>query len=196
LNVATVKLEHQPFQKQLAFGRIAESQIAMWLRQRGWIILPIYDIEYDTKKGPRLYSPTMEYIAPDLLTIKGDIIRWIEAKHKTVFTWYRKKSQWETGIDARHFEQYQEVTKLLPWDIWLLFLHGSDGIGTDAQRKRPSEPWPCPSGLFGNKIDVLVHTARYGKEWGRGMYYWSVRDLLPIATMAEMTSSQAKKTAL
>jgi len=42
----------QHFQQQLAFGQIAETEIAQWITRLGDTILPIYDIEYATGKGP------------------------------------------------------------------------------------------------------------------------------------------------
>jgi hypothetical protein len=45
------------FQKRLAFGQIAETAIAQWImRARGGVVLPIYEVEHDTGKGPRVFS--------------------------------------------------------------------------------------------------------------------------------------------
>lgn len=55
---------NEVFQERLAFGQIAETDIARWLMiARGNIILPIYDIEYETGKGPRLFSAAGNLVA-------------------------------------------------------------------------------------------------------------------------------------
>jgi hypothetical protein len=182
-------LSDSTFQKQLAFGQIAETVISRWLMSRGLIVLPIYDIEYHTGKGPRLFSADGSMIAPDILVIgKNRQAIWIEAKHKTVFSWYRIGKRWVTGIDLYHYRQYLEVEKRIQWPIWILFYHES---GTpnhiDLVHGCPSS---CPVGLFGAPLCDLAkkenqsHASnRHGKS---GMIYWGEGNLRLLATKEQI----------
>lgn len=178
------------FQSAYAFGHIAETQIAAWLMQRGWAILPAYEKEIDTGKGPQLFTEHQQLIVPDLLAIKGNSVKWIEAKHKTRFSWYGKKQRWETGIDAHHFEHYQQVAEIAPWPIYLLFLHRSSQAD-QRDVERWDCPCECPTGLFFGEITALAKTKRFGKEWGyHGMVYWGIGDteLRRAATLNEVAA--------
>lgn len=176
------------FQQQLAFGKIAESHIALWLRRaRGWSVLPIYEKEIDEGKGPRLFTPDDEIVAPDMLAMRHDRIMWIEAKHKTVFSWYNIGQQWETGIDIRHYEEYRRVAQRYPWPVWILFLHRSPH--TDLKDiQRWNAPPICPTGLFGGSIPYLsAHVNHRSAKWGRsGMVYWAYETLKLIATIEDV----------
>src|SRR4030067_3321692 len=111
------------FDKYLEVGKVGESKIARWLKGRGYNILPGYELEIDTGKGPRLFCPTKNVIAPDMLAFRVDKTIWIEAKHKTAFTWHRKTSRWVTGIDLYHYLDYCEIEDIAPFRVWLMFLH-------------------------------------------------------------------------
>jgi len=108
---------------------------------------------------------------------------WIEAKHKTVWSWYRKGSRWETGIDRHHYKQYCEVEQRLGLPVWLLFLHSqSTPWASDLRMGCPSE---CPTGLFGEQLAVL--TGKISHESNRhgptGMMYWAHHSLRKIASL-------------
>lgn len=175
------------FKQKLIIGKIGESKIANWLRFNGWNILPVYEIEKNQGKGPQIYTASMQnLIAPDLLAFGkedryvGTI--WVEAKHKTVFSWHRITKRWVTGIDLRHYNDYLKVDKLSKWDVWLFFLHQNDRID------KRNEPWPCPTGLFGQRLSTLskIENHRHS-NWGRsGMVYWAKDSLLLFATLDEI----------
>lgn len=173
------------FQNQLAFGQLAETDIARWLLARGNMLLPIYDKEYDTGKGPRIFFQGGEFVAPDFLVLKGgERLYWIEAKHKTVFTWHRITSRWTTGIDKHHYEQYCQVRKVIGFPVWLLFLH--ECSKPDARDLKHGSPLECPIGLFGGDIERLKLNHDH-KNWGRtGMVYWAHEDLQQLATLDQV----------
>lgn len=184
------------FRQQLAFGKIAESQIASWLRSRGNTVLPVYEVEMDTGKGPQLFLPDEELIAPDLFVFKfsyddGQEAWWTEAKHKSVFSWHRITGRWTTGVDLRHYHDYLRVDELTPWPVWLLFLHSKDRCD------RRNEPWPCPTGLFGRPLEYLREHENHrsqprnnGTGWGRtGMVYWAYDDLMLLATLDDVCAA-------
>jgi hypothetical protein len=183
-------LASSTFERQLEFGQIAETQIAKWIIARGNLVLPIYDVEIHAGKGPRLFGGIdAELVAPDLLVMSRDGVYWIEAKHKTVFTWHRITRRWVTGIDIRHYEDYLKVAEQSPWEVWLLFLHQS---GTPSEIDIPHGcPARCPVGLFGN---TLMHLSRHEnhrhRNWGRsGMVYWAKDEMKLLASLDEINRS-------
>ncbi len=168
------------FKDRLEMGVAGESVIASWLRARGSTVLPVYEKIIDNGKGPQLYLPDKELIAPDFFVFRCDGAIWIEAKHKTAFTWHRNTQRWVTGIDIKHYEHYLEVNRVTPWKVWLLFLH-QGGQAKDS-------PPDSPAGLFGNTLDYLSeHENHRHSNWGRyGMVYWRYEDLKLLATLEEI----------
>jgi len=164
------------FESYLKEGKIGESQIANWFKSKGYNILPVYEVEKNQYAGPAIFTSTgKNLIAPDMLIFgKNKPIYWIEAKHKSAFSWHRITHHFVTGIDLYCYQQYQEIMKLVNWPIWLLFLHKPG--------KAKNSP-AGPSGLFGNSLDYLVqHENHRSKNWGRsGMVYWAVEHLKKLA---------------
>lgn len=177
------------FARSLSVGQLGESKIAQWLNRRGWAVLPVYDVEMNTGKGPRLFAPDDKLIALDMFAFHPSkrAALWIEAKHKTVFTWHRISRKWTTGIDLRHYGDYLRIADMSPWPVWLLFLHSQD------RTQRRDEPWPCPTGLFGQTLDYLrAHENHRHENWGRtGMVYWAHERLVQLATLAEINGVPA-----
>lgn len=171
------------FEKNLGFGKVAESQIAQWLRRGGWAILPVYEKLIDEGKGPQLYTASTELVAPDLLAFRERRVLWIEVKHKTAFTWHRKTERWVTGIDQRHYEDYLSVEKQSPWPVYLLFLHRG-GCAKDS-------PTDSPSGLFGERLSFLKENINHKHDkWGKGgMVYWWIGTLRKFTDLDNLASS-------
>lgn len=169
------------FNQSLAYGQAGETAIANWFRRKGYSVLPIYEKIMDTGKGPTLFLPeNQKLIAPDMFVFSKDNQWWIEAKHKTAFTWHRKTQKWTTGIDVHHYEDYLMVNDLTPWPVWLLFLHG----GGQAKDSPPDSP----AGLFGNTLEILRKTENHRHEnWGKyGMVYWAHDSLRLVATLKDV----------
>lgn len=167
------------FEENLGFGQVGESAIARWMRRRGNYILPVYEKEIDSGKGPRLFGPSGQLIAPDMFVFGGPEPKWVEAKHKTAFSWHRKTKSWVTGIDLRHYEDYLAVDERTPWAVWLLFLQ-KGGQAKDSPAK-------SPSGLFGNPISYLRdHENHRHSAWAKGMVYWACRSLKLLASLEDM----------
>jgi hypothetical protein len=183
------------FETQLEFGRVAESAIAAWLKKRGSAVLPAYEIEKSSGKGPQLFSMEGNFVVPDMLAFTYAGNCWIEAKHKSVFTWHRSTGQWTTGIDLRHYGEYFNVLWRAKLPIWLLFYHRSS---VPAEKDRPHCPPECPTGLFGGKLTDLLfresHRAPQLDESRKGMrghgysgmVYWSEKQLIRLATCEEV----------
>jgi len=163
------------FDKQLDIGKVGESEIARWLMSRGSHVLPVYEVEKGQMAGPAVYAATGEkIIAPDILAFNSDGIVWVEAKHKTAFTWHRNTQKFTTGIDAHHFNEYKRIAGLVDWPVWLLFLH-KGGQAKDSP--------VSPAGLFGNDLKYLAENINHTHEnWGRsGMVYWAKDKLIKLS---------------
>lgn len=179
------------FETQLRRGKVGESAIAQWLKRRGNHVMPVYELEVESGKGPQLFSSDGEYIAPDMFVFKSDgsYTCWVEAKRKARFSWWNMGKCFETGIDLHHYQQYCKVQEVSPWDVWLMFLHTqSDTWPNDIEKW--NAPKTCPTGLFGEKLSVLKskisHTDhRHGKT---GMVYWKHDSLQLIANLDDVLS--------
>ena len=168
------------FEQSYNFGKIAESLIAVYFKNKGYAVLPIYEKEINEGKGPALYFPDAEIIGTDMMVFNKNKIFWIEAKHKTAFTWHRITSRWCTGIDIKHYEHYQEISKRTEWPVWIMFYH-EGGQAKDS-------PADSPSGMFGNEINYLIKNENHRHNgWGKyGMVYWAIDKLKLIATKEEI----------
>jgi len=191
-------LSHVPanaFEHRLAVGKVGESLIANWLKRRGYNVLPAYEIAEPEFKGPRIFSVERDLVAPDLLAFRfwqeqrreQKRVLWVEAKSKAAFTWHRISQTYQDGIDKRHWLDYLELRRRMPWDLWLLFLHAPGGLAKD----NPEGMVP-PSGLFGGEIRRLAECIDHESDrWGSsGMVYWRCSDLTvdgkPLATHEEV----------
>ncbi len=168
------------FDSKLKYGQMGESLIARWLRRKGWAVMPVYEVELTAGKGPRVFAPQAELAAPDMLIYKANEAYWIEAKHKTAFSLYRKTRQWVTGIDVRHYEHYCAIDDSSPWPVWLLFLQRGG--------KAKDSPDESPAGLYGNPLRILrgSESHRWGDYGHGGMVYWAESSLKRLATLDEI----------
>ncbi len=176
------------FEAALAIGRASESLIARWLIRRGFAVQPVYEKVLEGRKGPQLFSSQGDFTAPDLLAFRHPHAYWIEAKHKTAFTFYRRTGKFETGIDIDHYLAYLRVREITGIPLWLFFLH-SGGTAKDSPES--------PSGLFVGDIDIMKEreshrSARYGRS---GMVYWTRQEdggpLTKIAEFADLATFAA-----
>ena len=185
------------FQENLAVGQIGEGAIARWLRRRGAHVLPAYEKEIDSGKGPRLFGPDGQLVTPDLFVFP--YLQFIEAKSKSVFSWYHKTGEWLTGIDLNHYADYQKVERDTGRAVWLFFLHRLskpselDRKGRKDCRKCAASfggsccPPECPTGLFVGALARLSSNEHHQhSNHGRyGMVYWNVGALRRVAEIDE-----------
>ncbi len=173
------------FDEQLRFGKVGEGRIARWLIAKGYSVLPIYEKERETGKGPVLYSADGVAVAPDMVVYKGAVVKWLEAKTKSSFSWHRISGEWRTGIDLRHYEEYLKVARAAPWELWLLFLH----LNPTGAKDTPLElVGKSPVGLFGNALSYLEkHEGHRHPGWGNsGMVYWGHAHLRLLAEIGDV----------
>ena len=168
------------FRQSLDFGKAAESKIAMWMIRNGWSVLPVYEKIINEGKGPQVFTPDGGVIAPDLFVFRGKMALWIEAKHKTTFTYYRNGRRWTTGIDRRHYIDYCKIDDESPWPVCLYFLHLG---GKDKDTGEES-----PSGLFGNYLSYLrANESHQSDRMGKsGMVYWAIDSLEKLASLEQI----------
>ncbi len=175
------------FAQNLEQGKVGESLIAQWLMSRGHYIIPVYEKEIDEGKGPRVFGPNgSQIIAPDALVIHCDTYKvcFVECKHKKRFSWYRKEQSWQTGIDLRHWKDYQKLKSVLGYEVYLFFLHQlADPWHKDKAYGCPDE---CPTGLFYGEVDALKDIGRTAHEHANGMVYWNCQDLVKVAELEEV----------
>jgi hypothetical protein len=174
------------FRGKLRIGRIAEGRIAAWFMSLGYAVLPVYDKEMNTGKGPQVFTADGSFVAPDMLVFKSGKVLWVEAKQKTVFTWHRITERWTTGIDLRHYEDYLRLAKRAPWPLWILFLH----LSSDTSEREE----PCPTGLFGQELAKLAECENHRHtNWGSsGMVYWAYESLKLLAPLSEVIPEEAQ----
>ena len=170
------------FTEKLEVGRIGENIIAKWFINRGFNVLPAYEIEVPTGKGPRIFTATGGIISPDMLVFNHDKIFWIEAKTKSAFTWHRISRTFQTGIDKRHWEDYLKIQSIVNWPIWLIFWHKPGLLAKDTPPGMIS-----PSGLFGNDINILKNKIHHSHDnhGSSGMVYWTHDSFILLANTLE-----------
>lgn len=194
------------FERALEFGKVAESLIARFMMARGHAVMPVYEVEKGRGKGPQIFAANAEFVAPDMLVFKSDGGQlFIEAKHKTVFSWHRKTRRWVTGIDLRHYEDYRHVARMTQLPVWLMFYHGCDR--PDERDIRHGCPPRCPTGLFAGEIRHLAANENHRSpaldhsrdgligHGASGMVYWAVETLRRIASKDEVEQCAMKHAA-
>jgi len=174
------------FQQNFAFGLIGESRISRWLQSRGHMVMPAYEKEIGSGKGPQLYSAIGDFVLPDMLAFRNGKTLWAEAKHKSVWTWHRVTQHWTTGVCLRHYEHYQHVAQHTRTPVWLMFWHPKAQPALSDIRQ--GSPTACPSGLFGGDLAELVRSESHrSMKWGRhGMVYWARKSLRLLASVADV----------
>ena len=93
------------FAPKFRTGRKFERIIEWWAVSKGHSVVPTYEKETNDGKGPRLLTPVGELVAPDCVVLlnNGGVV-FIEAKNKSVFSWYWTRRYWVTGIDLRYYQ--------------------------------------------------------------------------------------------
>lgn len=164
------------FAETLEFGKLGECVVATAMTCRGYSVLPVYEIQRGNYKGPRVFAPKGQRVAPDMFCMKPKDRFFVEAKRKSVFSWHRNTQRWVTGIDMRHYEDYKLILEETGIRILLVFLH-------EKAEPDPRDvmycPGKCPTGMFAVSVDKP--TNHENDKWGpSGMVYWAYKDLLII----------------
>ena len=186
------------FDESLAYGKVGESIISRYMQSRGHAVLPGTRSKRPWERAA-LFSIGKWLIAPDMLVFTASGAMFIEAKHKSVFTWHRASSAWTTGIDLRHYGDYLRVAKETRLPVWFAFYH-RESIPSESDRAHgcPSE---CPTGLYvGELFDLLTTENHRSKNFDptregfvghgkSGMVYWAESTLKKIASNQKKVES-------
>ena len=117
-----------PFRERPEFlrGREAEQQVARWLQERGWYVIPSYDYSgEDGEKAPRLQGIKAGHAVPDLDTAKSGKRVWLEVKAKASANVWRSAQPWgepntpEHGINYSNYLGYREVKRITGDEVWI-----------------------------------------------------------------------------
>jgi hypothetical protein len=171
------------FPERFSYGREAEYKVLRWLNSKGW---SAFQIELDKekeklKKGPRLQTPSAEYILPDIQAYKKTQTLWVEVKHMEAFTWHRKTQKWVTGFSYYLYKNYCKINDISPFKVYLFFIQ-ENGFAKDS-------PLTPDSGLFINSLDKLRGRENHvwlGNENNKAMIYWSIDRLIKKAELNEL----------
>ena len=155
--------------------------------ERGHTVLPVYDVPLHTGKGPQLFTPGQNLVAPDNLVFlrskgpSGAPIVWAEVKSKDGFAWYRKTATWQTGIDARHFDHYVKVESVTRQPVWLLFVQRGNRTKDQPLDKHQ------PAGVFVGKLSALAETFSHRHQIrGTEMIFWPICALTLWASLEDV----------
>lgn len=179
------------FSQSLAIGQIGESMIARWLNAQNYHVLPVYEKELGSGKGPRFFSNVGELIAPDMqvLNDKGQYV-WLEAKMKTCFSFHGSTGRFVTGVNKKHYDDYVLVQNLTRCTVYLFFWHPIGKTRT-ADVNKWNAPPECPTGLFYCPVNTPCNHVMVDLE-GVEMIYWAHESLIHMATVEQMRPHLAK----
>lgn len=102
--------------REWQLGEKAQSAWAELMAKCGGISVPLYGAEGNStdSKAPMLYCCDGLLVAPDILILRQELMRWHEVKAKSIPTWRIKKPgpRWEHGIDRALIDEYRRVQQL------------------------------------------------------------------------------------
>jgi len=170
------------FDQALKYGLIGEELVIQWLRSHDWCVLPAYVTPPGWTKGPRLYTPSEEIIAPDLFlfNLEKHQACWVDVKRKKIFSKHNISGDWNTGINWYHYCNYKLVEQVSGWPVWLLFL------------QEPQEDEGAPAaGLYGASLLALSKNIHHKWEIGEEtrMVYWAPSALKFLASIEELKAN-------
>lgn len=167
------------FDDALRRGRLVEAAVCTFLHSQGWNTLEVNATTRDTH-GPRLYVEGRALIAPDRLLIHpSGLMRWLEVKEKQGWTWFRHRNVFQTGMNARQFDDYLQLPALTGHDVWLIFVQ--QGGQTQGYAH------PTPAGVYGNLATHLGPLADHrALSKGVPMVYWCLESFKLLATLKDV----------
>lgn len=150
------------FSDLLKFGEEGEKDIALFLINKGYHVLPLYQFEADI--APKIFGDNA-YVSPDLVVFKDKACTFVEVKRKT--RWIKYKGVIETGCNHRTYLHYKEIAKKTGIDLFMVFKHESiNPIGIYSVNVQEE----------GRYWDGRVNGIRKFKE----MYFWPFEKLVKL----------------
>ncbi len=110
--------KQESFRERLAFGEEGEHEIAEFLIQKGVSILPLY--QFESYHAPYILRHDNTIVSPDLICFKNDAFM-IDVKTKN--QWVEYKGRVETGMNEKHYNQYNRLRNLTGKEVYIIFNH-------------------------------------------------------------------------
>ena len=107
------------FEEKLKFGEEGEQIVASALIARGSAVSPLYQFTADC--APFLLTRERKVILPDLTCWSDGENYFVECKRKN--QWVEWGGVYETGLNQRHFADYERVKAVTGQRVYLFFLH-------------------------------------------------------------------------
>ena len=169
------------FESALVRARKIEQAVATWLMARGSSILPVYDYSgLGANKAPKLqaFSASESLVTPDLLVARRGVTCWLEVKWKSHAFHFRKRNEFETGIDLRLFRQYQRVREITGCKVWIVFAHRDENVVTCNEI---------------GELDAMPskRVSQWGSDGHPPMINWPLRHLHRLAEYAQIIPEAA-----
>lgn len=97
-----------------------QAQLSGLLRDRGAIVVPLYDIMPDGHdKAPLAQGQFKGYRAPDFLVTKSNRPALLEAKLKSSATYTHSEDRYDQGFGLRCWRDYCEIERLFGMPVWI-----------------------------------------------------------------------------
>jgi len=108
------------FKEALEFGEQGEKEVALFLMNKGYTVLPLY--QFNKEHAPFLLSNIGKITLPDL--------DCYHINKPSIFVEVKSKKQWnitnkikETGFDLKHFKEYIKIQDITKKQVWVVFNH-------------------------------------------------------------------------
>lgn len=150
----------EDFRKLLAFGAEGEKEVSVYLINKGYKVLPLYQFDPDTT--PLIIGKTNNLISPDLTIFKNGKAHFIEVKNKN--RWVEFAGVRETGCDFKLYSHYKELSKNTGIELYLIFNHVTN---------KPKGFYSVDIMTDGRYWDGIVNNKRVNNP----MYFFNYNDL-------------------
>jgi hypothetical protein len=103
-------------------GQKGEHEVARWLADRGWFVLPgyAYKASDDDPSAPRLIGAIESIVIPDLMIASEGKLQWVEVKSFGYSPWNKDLKCHTHGWTARLHWQYERVAEVTGRDVWVV----------------------------------------------------------------------------
>lgn len=150
------------FNELLKFGEEGEKDIALWLINKGYNVLPLYQFEAD--QSPKIFGNEV-CVSPDLVVFKEKTCTFVEVKRKT--RWIKYKGTVETGCNYSTYLHYRKISENTGIKLFMIFKH---------EERNPLGIYSINVNEKGRYWDGRVNGIKRHKE----MYFWPLESLTKL----------------
>jgi hypothetical protein len=115
-------MSEMTFEQALEMGLTTEARFTKYLAELGHYVIRIFPDAAVKHQGPRVYSNSGNFTAPDLVSVRADgHTFWFDTKAKSVpgYRYLGPNAGWEHGITYKHWLAYGRLAERA--DVWLIF---------------------------------------------------------------------------